>query len=308
MKRFPFSFVAYETTGEASLIQVKPTSLRFNDGTFTQAYNSGSGQVTAAKVFFAGSGCSAADYAGIEAGSIALTMAGDCFVRDKAGNASASLASALLVQSLTSEPVYYTAGPTMAPIPVFSVSDALGVGFRLGNATLSLKTAVGGDKLVYSENLCAETSGGSRDSVVVIGAHLDGVEAGAGINDNGSGSATVLELAIAASKLSPIQNRLRFCWWGAEELGLLGSHAYVNGLTAAERNVIKAYLNFDMLGSRNFISFIFNGTSAPEDVRNASATLTSLFVQQFGSKPFELEVERCFCLDHIFGFLFFLLV
>jgi Zn-dependent M28 family amino/carboxypeptidase len=81
---------------------------------------------------------------------------------------------------------------------------------------------------------------GNSDSVIMVGAHLDGVEAGAGINDNGSGSALVLELAIAAARsFGGAPNRMRFCWWGAEEEGLLGSTAYVRTRTAEQLKAIK---------------------------------------------------------------------
>ncbi|KES04886.1 hypothetical protein BU52_22865 [Streptomyces toyocaensis] len=101
-------------------------------------------------------------------------------------------------------------------------------------------------------NVVAEWPHGDPDDVVFAGAHLDGVTAGPGINDNGSGSAAVLETALAVSRagLRP-DKRLRFGWWGAEELGLIGSRHYADGLSAAERDKIDIYLNFDMVGQKN---------------------------------------------------------
>ena len=86
----------------------------------------------------------------------------------------------------------------------------------------------------------------------MAGAHLDSVLAGPGINDNGSGSAAILEAAVVLAKVNP-PNTLRFAWWGAEESGLVGSTNYVNGLSQAEKDRIALYLNFDMVGSPNYI-------------------------------------------------------
>ncbi|MBT2390869.1 M28 family peptidase [Streptomyces sp. ISL-1] len=108
-------------------------------------------------------------------------------------------------------------------------------------------------------NLIADWPGGDANSVVMAGAHLDSVSSGAGINDNGSGSAGTLETALAVSRaqLKPVKH-LRFGWWGAEELGLVGSKYYVNNLPAAERSKIAGYLNFDMIGSPNPGYFVYD--------------------------------------------------
>ncbi|MFB7135573.1 M28 family peptidase [Streptomyces sp. NPDC056237] len=101
-------------------------------------------------------------------------------------------------------------------------------------------------------NLIADWPGGDPDHVLLTGAHLDSVEEGPGINDNGSGSAAVLATAlqVATSRLKP-ERHLRFAWWGAEEKGLIGSADYVRKLSAAERRRIDVYLNFDQAGSKN---------------------------------------------------------
>ncbi|MFD9372940.1 M28 family metallopeptidase [Streptomyces sp. NPDC060020] len=108
-------------------------------------------------------------------------------------------------------------------------------------------------------NLIADWPGGDPNSVLMSGSHLDSVTAGAGINDNGSGSAAVLEAALAVSRagLQPTKH-LRFGWWGAEELGLIGSKYYVNNLPAAEKAKISGYLNFDMIGSPNPGYFVYD--------------------------------------------------
>ena len=97
-------------------------------------------------------------------------------------------------------------------------------------------------------NVIAELPGTNEDNVVMAGAHLDSVTAGPGIQDNGSGSAALLETALMMAKLQPA-NTVRFAWWAAEELGLIGSTDYVEGLPQAERDRIALYLNYDMVGS-----------------------------------------------------------
>jgi aminopeptidase S len=112
-------------------------------------------------------------------------------------------------------------------------------------------------------NLIADWPGGDTSDTLMIGGHLDSVTAGPGINDNGSGSAANLEVALAVSRagLQP-QRHLRFGWWGAEELGLRGSTAYVNSLTSAQKADIGGYLNFDMVGSPNPGYFLYDGDNS----------------------------------------------
>src|SRR5689334_2927496 len=120
-----------------------------------------------------------------------------------------------------------------------------------------------------SYNVIAEWPFGDANHVVMTGSHLDSVSAGPGINDNGSGSAGVLETALtyAASGQTP-KNRLRFGFWGAEELGLLGSKYYVNNLPAAERSKIELYMNFDMIASPNPGYFIYDDNAAGNEARD----------------------------------------
>lgn len=114
-------------------------------------------------------------------------------------------------------------------------------------------------------NLIADWPGGDTNQVVMAGSHLDSVSSGPGINDNGSGSAAVLETALAVSRAGyqPTKH-LRFAWWGAEELGLVGSRYYVNNLSATNRAKISGYLNFDMIGSPNPGYFVYDDDPAIE--------------------------------------------
>ncbi|MEV5966659.1 M20/M25/M40 family metallo-hydrolase [Kribbella sp. NPDC051952] len=134
-----------------------------------------------------------------------------------------------------------------------------------------------------SYNVIAEWPHGDANHVVMTGSHLDSVSAGPGINDNGSGSAGVLEtaLAYAASGQTP-RNRLRFGFWGAEELGLLGSKYYVNNLPAAERDKVELYLNFDMIASPNPGYFVYDDNPAGNGARDD-------LVSYFTSKSIQTE-------------------
>jgi Zn-dependent M28 family amino/carboxypeptidase len=153
-------------------------------------------------------------------------------------------------------------------LPTVGTTFALGNSLRNGvsngptGVTVHLKT----DVIVEArttKNVIAETAGGDPDRVVVVGAHLDSVTRGPGINDNGSGSATILEIAeqIAARGIDP-RNKLRFMWYGAEEFGLLGSTHYVDSLSQAEQDRIELMLNFDMVGSPNFVRFVYDGNNS----------------------------------------------
>ncbi|MFG1653191.1 M28 family peptidase [Micromonospora sp. NPDC049275] len=118
-----------------------------------------------------------------------------------------------------------------------------------------------------SNNLIAEWPGGPADQVVMFGAHLDSVSAGPGINDNASGSATLLENALVLAAQNPtMTKKVRFAWWTDEEQGLNGSRFYVNSLSSTQRGYIKGYYNFDMVGSTNggyFINRVSSTTAAP---------------------------------------------
>ncbi|MEU5696218.1 M28 family peptidase [Actinosynnema sp. NPDC020468] len=118
-----------------------------------------------------------------------------------------------------------------------------------------------------SNNLIADWPGGDANQTIMFGSHLDSVSAGPGINDNGSGSATLLENALQLAAKNPTMTKhVRFAWWTDEEQGLNGSKFYVGRLTSAQRSAIKAYYNFDMVASRNggyFINNISTAVAAP---------------------------------------------
>ena len=144
-----------------------------------------------------------------------------------------------------------------------------------------------------TSNVIAETPEGDPDDVIVVGAHLDSVGSGPGINDNGSGSAAILEIAEQLRKVKP-RNKIRFIWFGAEEHGLLGSEHYVDSLPESEREKIVAMLNFDMIGSPNFVRFVYDGDlsdSAPPEcgAPAGSAEIEQLFNDYFAGEGLAFE-------------------
>jgi Zn-dependent M28 family amino/carboxypeptidase len=194
-----------------------------------------------------GLGCDRSDFRALEDGEIAVVARGECFLRDKARNAEAAGAAALLiVDGESDEPPSATLGAPGIEIPVLAVGAAAGQ--DLGPRVELEVDAVSERRRTV--NVIAETAGGRGDRVVMAGAHLASVPAGPGINDNGSGVAALLEVADAMGGRAP-GARVRLAFWGAEELGLIGSRRYVSELEPEEREEIAAYVNLDMVGSPN---------------------------------------------------------
>lgn len=227
-----------------------------------QSY-SGSGNVTApVSVLPTITGCNAADFAGFVAGNIALISRGACTFATKATNAKAAGAAAVVIYNNAAGPLNGTLGADFAlDIAVVSIEQT--VGQQLA-ATPGLVLAVKTSTLrglATTRNIIAESQGGDADNVVLVGAHLDSVDKGAGINDNGSGSAAILGVAVQMGKVKP-RNKLRFALWAAEESGLVGAERYVESLVPAEKDRIALYLNFDMIGSPNHVFFVYDGDNS----------------------------------------------
>jgi Zn-dependent M28 family amino/carboxypeptidase len=217
-----------------------------------------------------------------------LLQRGTCTFELKAENAAAAGAVGIVIfnQGDTADPsrqgipaVTLTANNTSG-IPVLGTTYALGATLA---GTPGLVMRVFANTLrqtLPTFNVLAEKTGKNDDNVVMAGAHLDSVLAGPGINDNGSGSAALLEAAEQLANVKP-QNTLRFAWWGAEESGLVGSTNYVNGLSQAEKDRIALYLNFDMVGSPNYIFMVYDGDqssfAAPVPVPDGSVAIEDLF-------------------------------
>eukprot|EP00339_Tiarina_fusa_P009908 CAMPEP_0117075546 /NCGR_PEP_ID=MMETSP0472-20121206/53265_1 /TAXON_ID=693140 ORGANISM="Tiarina fusus, Strain LIS" /NCGR_SAMPLE_ID=MMETSP0472 /ASSEMBLY_ACC=CAM_ASM_000603 /LENGTH=441 /DNA_ID=CAMNT_0004801101 /DNA_START=90 /DNA_END=1415 /DNA_ORIENTATION=+ len=289
----PFNFDITAENTAPSFSQISPTSvsyaryLEFNTLTYT-----GSGNVEAPAVD-GGDGCSPSSFVGFTPGNIALLARGDCDFSVKTDNAVGAGASGVLIYNYEGQGAFSGTLGSTKPIPVFGISYDLGRSFIDGGETPVL--AMFSDmsvETVYTSNVIADTTTGRPDRVIVVGSHLDSVPAGPGINDNGSGSATNLELATELYRNNvTTQNKVRFAWWGAEELGLLGSEYYVSqAVESGEINNIAMNLNFDMLGSPNYFRGVYDGEGADIGIRtgcvNIEGLLTNFF--DFDNLPWNL--------------------
>lgn len=215
-------------------------------------------------------GCSAEDYEGLTVkDAVVLVDRGTCPFKEKMAVAVELGAVALVVADSVDEPkMGGTLGEqTEVKVPVVSVTKADGAMLRDGHGALTVKLDAHTDD-IPSRNIIAQTKSGSTENVVMLGAHLDSVPEGPGINDNGSGVAAVLETALQLGDSPQVRNAVRFGFWGAEELGLIGSRKYVESLDEEQLKNIALYLNFDMLGSPNPGYFTYDGDqSLPADKR-----------------------------------------
>lgn len=215
-------------------------------------------------------GCEISDYDGLPvAGAVVLVDRGKCPFKDKEAVAVERGAAAMIVADNVEEK---SMGGTLGEdaevkIPVVSVtkSDGRALRGKTGPATVKLDAQTSD---ITARNIVTQTTTGSARDVVMLGAHLDSVPEGPGINDDGSGVAAVLETALQLGNSPSVENGVRFGFWGAEEHGLIGSHKYVESLDSDALKDIALYLNFDMLGSPNAGYFTYDGDqSLPPDQR-----------------------------------------
>jgi Zn-dependent M28 family amino/carboxypeptidase len=272
-----FDYLAYAVVGASALQQTAPGSIAYVEGVdFGPIDQTDPGDVTAPVTAVdlqlglgntSTSGCEAADFAAFPAGNIALLQRGACTFELKAENAAAAGAVGIVIfnQGNTADadrngiPAVTLTANNTSGIPMLGTTYALGVTLA---GTVGLEMRVFANTLRETKttaNVLAELPGKHPENVVMVGAHLDSVAEGPGINDNGSGSAAILEVAEQMTKVKP-WNTVRFAWWTAEESGLVGSTFYVDSLSAAELDRIALYLNFDMVGSPNFVRFVYDGS------------------------------------------------
>ncbi len=216
-------------------------------------------------------GCTAGDYDGLPVeGAVVLVDRGSCpFAAKMAVAAERGAVGMLVANNVDEDRMGGTLGEqTNVTIPVVSVTKEEGQRLRgeAGEVTIKLNAGVRDAK---TRNVIAQTKTGSTADVVMVGAHLDSVPEGPGVNDNGSGVAAVLETALQLGSSPQVRNTVRFGFWGAEETGLRGSADYVRSLNVEQLKDIALYLNFDMLGSPNPGYFTYDGDqSAPPNPRS----------------------------------------
>jgi Zn-dependent M28 family amino/carboxypeptidase len=301
-----FKFPLFQETATPVFERLNPP-VSYQSGTdfFTMEY-SGSGDVTAAiqptndivippgaKESTSNSGCEPGDFPASTAGGIALVQRGTCTFFDKARNAEAAGAVGVIIfnegQPGRTETLNGTLGEPSIGIPVvgtsFDIGSELYAASQSGSVEVHLVVQAT-TEIRTTRNVIAETTTGRSDRIVVVGAHLDSVAEGPGINDNGSGSAAILEIAIQMAEIG-IQpyNKVRFAFWSAEEAGLLGSEYYVGQLTSQQAKNIALNLNFDMLGSPNFVRFVYDGDGSATGTAgpNGSKNIEKVFLDYFAT-------------------------
>jgi Zn-dependent M28 family amino/carboxypeptidase len=290
-----FDFV-YDEVVSTSLDEVSPDQRAIEHNPMSYSPSTPVGGVTAALATPTGAatGCATEDWTGFAAGSIALISRGVCAFAVKSQMALAAGASAAIVYNNTDGALNGTlGGPSDDYAPITGVAQAEGQALlaKMGAGTVTVKFDL--QKIVEDRrtfNVIAETKAGRDDNIVMMGAHLDSVHDGAGINDNGSGSAGILETAVQLAKVNKLNNKVRFAWWGAEELGLLGSEHYVYDLVEnnpAELDKIATYVNFDMIGSPNYQIGVYDADQstyeAPVDVPEGSIETEKVLTDWFDS-------------------------
>jgi Zn-dependent M28 family amino/carboxypeptidase len=305
-----FTFPFYRELAPAQLAQVSPTPTTYETTTYDY---SASGDVTGVVVPTndiiipptpepsSSSGCEPGDFTAAPAEpAVALVQRGSCDFVVKVRNAEAAGYDAVIVfnegQPGREELFTGTLGePVEVPVVGLSFADgaALYAQIRSGAAvTVHVVTSTEVNVDAQTTNVLADSPGGDPDKVVVVGAHLDSVVAGPGINDNGSGSATILEIAVQMSKLKvDPRQKVRFAFWGAEESGLLGSEHYVANLSNANLTRIYANLNFDMLGSPNYVRFVYDGDGSDTELAGppGSAQIEDIFTSYFADQGLASE-------------------
>jgi Zn-dependent M28 family amino/carboxypeptidase len=306
VRKQTFTFPFFQETSPATLTQLTPDRKTLETAVYTY---SGSGSVSgpvvptkdvvvpATPTPSSTSGCEASDFEAAPAEpSIALVQRGTCDFGTKAANAKAAGYDAVIIfnegnPERTDLSVGTLGTPVDVPVVGLSYADAVALldDVRSGGATARVTTDTVTDLQRETHNLIADWPGRTRndDQVVVVGAHLDSVPDGPGINDNGTGVAGILEIAKQMARTGvnkKLQRPVRFAFWGAEELGLLGSQHYVDTLTDAQRSRIYANLNFDMLGSPNFVRLVYDGDGSAFGSAGpaGSGRIEEIFTSYFG--------------------------
>ncbi|CEJ54930.1 hypothetical protein PMG11_01216 [Penicillium brasilianum] len=270
------------------------SSLTFNGDSIEVAAMtySPSVDITAELAVVSNLGCSAADYPSDLAGKIALIKRGECAFAEKSVLAAGSNAAAALVYNNVPGSLSGTLGGVTPDhgsfVAIAGISDTDGKALLDASSDGAVTVSLTIDSQIENRttfNVIAETKGGDHNNVVALGGHTDSVEAGPGINDDGSGIISNLAVARALTRFS-VKNAVRFCFWTGEEFGLLGSEFYTSNLKADELAKIRLYLNFDMIASPNYALMIYDGDGSAFNQTGpaGSAQIEALFEDYFTSK------------------------
>ncbi|MDQ0792939.1 M28 family peptidase [Streptomyces sp. B1I3] len=270
-----FDFVYTQTLAEKlSTVTPAPHDIEIRALTYTTSTPAGGirADLAAVPVDADGTtGCEPGDFAsGSYTGRIALIKRGGCAFAVKQQQAAAAGAiGALIYNNIDAGygPLSGTLGdPSAAKIPTGGISKAEGEKLAADLAAGPVNVSIEIRQLQENRstnNVVAETARGNAAETVMLGASLDSVHAGPGINDNGSGSAALLDVALKLAKQEKnLRNKVRFAWWSAAESGLVGSHHYVANLLPLDKQEIKLYLNFELIASTNGAMFVYDGDNS----------------------------------------------
>lgn len=296
-QRQNFPFLYQELLAE-SLTEVSPTQRDIDTVIMSYSPNTPEGGTTAELVSPAtATGCSTDEWGGVDAtGKIALVSRGACTFAAKSLAAAEAGALGAIIHNNGDGTLNGTlGGADDGFVPTTGITLAEGQALKGemvdGPVVVNLELR----QLVEERetfNVLAETRTGRADNVVMLGAHLDSTQEGPGINDNGTGSAAILAAAVRLAQEQTVNNKVRFAWWGAEELGLLGSEHYVYDLVENDPDAlakIATYLNFDMVGSPNYVIGVYDADEstypAPDGVPipEGSAETEQVFTDYFES-------------------------
>jgi Zn-dependent M28 family amino/carboxypeptidase len=234
------------------------------------------------------SGCEMSDFPAATAGAVSLIQRGTCAFVAKLANAVEAGAVGVILfnegDTAGRRNALFRSAPPEYPLPAvlssFAVGQELYNAYKAGqNPTVNLATnGVEVEKLY--PNVVAETARGDANHMVLLGAHLDSVPAGPGVNDDGSGTAFQLELAEQLAKAgTPPRNKIRFLWFGGEEDGLVGSQYYAAHLSDAEVARTDMMLDTDMIASPNFARLVYDGDGSTFGSENSGPPGSGLIEQ-----------------------------
>ena len=286
----PYKFTYTSFVGTPTWSEVSPTPRDFalvtdwNPGTSNGTANAdvqpaGGIVIPPTPISSSTSGCTAGDFGGFVSGRIALIQRGGCNFGVKVLNAQAAGATGVIIFNegnpgrtsvLSGSLLDASDTPFVPTIPVAFTSFDIGQDLLNRLPTMSLDIHVFIDPNRDDWNVIAESKGGDKNHVLVVDAHLDAIY-GAGMLDNASGSATILDIAEKMKNVNPL-NKLRFIWFGGEELGLLGSSFYVDNLSKTELSHIGYDLDADVTATPNYLIGVLDPAAPDLFGRTVTAT------------------------------------
>lgn len=299
VRTVPIDVPTFEQRSPTILERLSPSPQTWADGVDLRAMLFSPSADVRARVTAAEGGCEPDDLEGFPAGDVALLDPGPCLRRQQVLNAQEAGASAVVFpypDTVAGRPVRPTLlYPDGLEVPALSVTPEVGTALAGdGAAAPTVRIRIDASSTwIQAESVIAQTPGGDPNRVVMLGAHLDSVMDGPGINDNGSGVAMLLEIARWLSTRDA-EATVRFALWAGEEEGLYGSRDYVAGLSDEETDAIAAYLNLDMVGSPNFVRYLIADVRTDPGDAASDERIRDLFRSYFEDRGLAFEPIETF--------------